>query len=168
MGVDHARWPQQVSEELREHDASFYDRTVARRQRYHLALSVVLGLLAAVAAVAWRWWHPFAAAVEGPSMAPALRAGDLVLAVRPRRVRPGDVVIVEHPSRHGFELVKRVVAVEGDSMDGRLLGPGDVWLLGDAGEESTDSRSFGPVPTSAIRGVVVARYWPPRRGGVRC
>ena len=51
-----------------------------------------------------------------------------------RPVRAGDVVVVEHPERPGFELVKRVVAVPGDAApDGRMLGADEYWVEGDAG-----------------------------------
>ena len=98
-------------------------------------------------------------------MAPGLREGEFVLAVRPGRIRRGSVVLAVHPHRPRLELVKRVRGVAGDEAQGRRLRPGEVWLEGDDPTASTDSRSFGPVPTSAIRGVVVLRYWPLRRLG---
>ncbi|MCU0300016.1 MAG: nickel-type superoxide dismutase maturation protease [Candidatus Nanopelagicales bacterium] len=87
-------------------------------------------------------------AVAGASMAPGLRDGDWVLARRVSRVRAGDVVVLEHPGRPGFLVVKRVDAV----------GPDGYWVLGDAAEASTDSRHFGPVP--AVLGRVVWRVRP--------
>ena len=125
--------------------------------------------LVAIGAGTWRAFRPFRVAVEGESMAPALRPGDWVVAVRPRRVRRGDVVVVEDPRTPGFELVKRVAGLPGDRVGGGsasgvvVLGPDDYWVLGDSPSRSTDSRSFGPVPRSAIRGVVRFRYWPPGR-----
>ncbi|CAM9526924.1 unnamed protein product, partial [Phaeothamnion confervicola] len=38
--------------------------------------------------------------------------------------------------------------------------PGHVWLEGDNPDNSTDSRSYGPVPLAMIRGRVWARLWP--------
>jgi signal peptidase I len=120
---------------------------------------------------AWLALRPFRVAVEGESMTPTLRPGDWVVAIRPRRVRRGDVVVVEDPRTPGFELVKRVVAVPGDWLEvadhheqgdaaGLVLGPDEYWVLGDAPDQSTDSRTFGPVTRAAIRGVVRLRYWP--------
>ena len=45
------------------------------------------------------------------------------------------------------------------------LGPDSLFLLGDRRDQSTDSRDFGPLPAAAVEGIVLARYWPPRRIG---
>ena len=44
-----------------------------------------------------------------------------------------------------------------------VLREGEYFLLGDAGDESTDSRSFGPVPRKAIKGRAWLVYWPVSR-----
>ncbi|MEE8104561.1 MAG: signal peptidase I [Planctomycetota bacterium] len=41
-----------------------------------------------------------------------------------------------------------------------LLGPNEVFLLGDNTDDSVDSRHFGPISTSALRGKVFAVIWP--------
>ena len=103
------------------------------------------------------------------SMEPTLRPGDWVIALRStRRVRRGDVVIVEHPARPGFEMVKRVAALSGDRAPGAgvVIPPGGVWLLGDnPAAGSVDSVVLGSFPLDAVRARVVARYhpFPPRR-----
>ena len=89
--------------------------------------------------------------VRGPSMAPTLKDGDVVLARRTDAPQPGDVVVVTWVTRPHQLSVKRVTEqnhsgwhVEGDN-------PG----------ASTDSRDLGP---AQVHGVVVARLWPhPRR-----
>ncbi len=102
--------------------------------------------------------------VKGPSMVPALLPGDWALAVEPGRLRRGDVVVVEHPERPGFEMVKRLTAAPGDlAPDGRTLAPDEWWVEGDSPGESTDSRSFGPVSRGAIKARVRLVYWPPDR-----
>jgi nickel-type superoxide dismutase maturation protease len=88
-------------------------------------------------------------AVAGGSMAPGLGDGDWVLARRVARVRVGDVVVLEHPQRPGFLVVKRVGAVR----------PDGYWVLGDAAGASTDSRHFGPVPEVLGRVVWRVRPW---------
>jgi signal peptidase I len=92
-------------------------------------------------------------------MEPSLSDGEWAIALR-QRVRVGSVVVVEHPERPGFELLKRIVAAPGDAVAERRLGAGEWWVEGDASEASTDSRSFGPVSRSAIRGRVVLVYSP--------
>ena len=98
-------------------------------------------------------------------MVPALETGDWALAVV-KPVRTGDVVVVEHPQRPGFELVKRVTAAPGDTMsDGRVLGPDEYWVEGDDGGRSDDSRAFGPVRRTDVKGTVVYVWWPSGRRG---
>jgi type IV secretory pathway protease TraF len=92
-------------------------------------------------------------------MQPAIRPGEWAIAVR-SRLRVGSVVVVEHPSRPRFELVKRIVGAPGDAIGGRTLGASEWWVEGDAPDASTDSRSFGPVARSAIRGRVILVYSP--------
>lgn len=43
------------------------------------------------------------------------------------------------------------------------LGPAELFLLGDHSSHSQDSREWGPVPLSALRGRPVAVVWPPAR-----
>ena len=97
--------------------------------------------------------------VVGDSMAPTLRPGDLLVAERltycRRAPRNGEIVLVADPRDPARELIKRVVGVEADGVE----------LRGEDPVRSTDSRTFGPVPASAIRWRAVARYWPPRRAG---
>jgi len=114
-------------------------------------------------ALAWAWWRsrPFRVLVEGDSMEPTLSPGDQVVAVRPGRLRVGDVVVVR---ARGIEMVKRLAVLPGGSVAGRTLGQGEHWVLGDRPGRSTDSRSFGPV--REITGVVRYRYLP-RPGPVR-
>ena len=92
-------------------------------------------------------------------MEPSLHEGEWAVAVR-RRVRVGDVVVVEHPERQGFELAKRVTGAPGDAAHGRRLAADEWWVEGDRADASTDSRSFGPVRGSSIRGAVVLVYAP--------
>jgi signal peptidase I len=112
-----------------------------------------IALLFGVAAViAWWRFRPFRVEIEGDSMEPALQDGDWCMAVaaRPGDVRRGDIVVLEHPDRPGFELVKRVHGA----------GDGEVYVIGDNVEASIDSRDFGPVPTTAVRGRLFGVYRP--------
>lgn len=95
-------------------------------------------------------------AVSGHSMEPALREGDWLFMLPPRRTpRVGDVVLVPDP-RDGRLLLKRVTRVDGER----------VVVTGDHGGHSTaDSAAFGPVARSAIVARAAFRYAPLRRFG---
>jgi signal peptidase I len=125
-------------------------------------------MLAAVPLAMGAWaflrWRPFRVEVRGDSMRPTLEPGDWAIAVATSSVGRGAVVVVEHPDRPGYEMVKRVVALPGDlAPDGRVLDADTFWVEGDAADASTDSRTFGPVDRSSVRGRVRLVYWPPYR-----
>lgn len=83
--------------------------------------------------------------VAGDSMLPTLRPGRIIIA-RPHfgNVRVGDVVVVW---QGGLEKVKRVQQVREDY----------VYVVGDNQAHSTDSRSFGWLPVSAVVAKVICR-----------
>ena len=127
------------------------------------------------------------------SMTPSLEPGDWVIARRfsSPSIPRGAVVVFTHPHRSGFDLVKRVVGLPGESLvvaDHTVTADGescDVWghggngppaavtipsdavyLLGDArSRSSADSRTLGPVPLDAVHWEVKYRYWPRHRIG---
>jgi signal peptidase I len=129
-----------------------------KRSRTRLLFPLVGGIAASLVALAGarRWLD--VVAVRGSSMAPALLPGDLLIVERwsyeRREPRPGEVVLAADPRDAGRELVKRVAAVR----DGRVTLHGD-------GAASTDSRSFGDLPVTAVRWRAAFRYWPPARLG---
>lgn len=97
------------------------------------------------------------------------------------------------PANGREDLIKRVIAVAGDTVEGRgqrvwvngraltedylfdgratfnfpstAVGPGMVFVMGDNRDGSQDSRSFGPVPVDRIVGKAVLVVWPPNRAG---
>jgi signal peptidase I len=111
-----------------------------------------------------------------------------------REPKQGDIVIFDEPGGTRT-FVKRVIATAGQEVDvrdgavyvdgKRLAEPythgapsdpgsielpikvpaGHVWLMGDNRTNSTDSRWFGPVPLSTVRGHAIALYWPLSRVG---
>ena len=89
--------------------------------------------------------------MRGPSMAPTLSDGDVVLVRFGAVATSGDVVLVRWDARPSQLSVKRA----GRAVDGG-------WLVsGDNTFGSTDSATLGP---ARVVGVALARLWPrPRR-----
>jgi signal peptidase S26 family len=141
-------------------DSTFetYHRGRKRREAF-AALAVAAGLGYSVLR-----WKPFRVEIAGPSMAPTLQPGDWALAVKRNRIRRWDVVVVEHPHRPGFEMVKRVVGIPDElAPHGAILEADEWWVEGDSPAESTDSRHFGPVRSDHVKATVRLIYWPPSR-----
>jgi signal peptidase I len=106
--------------------------------------------------------------IDDHSMEPTLHPGDYVLGVRRRHVRPGEVVVFDHPRRPGFEMVKRVVAGPGQQVGQITLGSGEFWVRGDnRAAGSVDSRAMGPIPLERLRARLFCRYRPGPPGWVR-
>lgn len=144
------------------------------------------GSLVLVATVLTRWQVVAPVRVEGVSMCPTLRPGERAL-LRKTGPAPerGDVVALRVSGQPAS--VKRIVAVQGevaevrdavlyvddvevsepyvdrDRIDGLYYGPvavgaGQLLVMGDARGSSIDSRDYGPVPASAVTGVVVSGF----------
>jgi signal peptidase I len=109
--------------------------------------------------------------------------------------QPGDIVVLDDPTGSVPTLIKRVVAVGGqtvDLQDGTVLidgvaleepythglpsepmivempytvPEGSVWLMGDYRTNSADSRVFGSVPLTEVHGKAMFRFWPIDRIG---
>lgn len=129
----------------------------------------------------WRWLLLIAAViccnffvvriaiVYGASMEPTLKQYDFVLVwqwnYQPKR---GDVVVTTAENGLGQSIIKRVAAVEGQTVtyeqDGRtvelIIPKGQVFLIGDNGSQSVDSRKLGCFDIEEIRGRVILRIFP--------
>lgn len=172
-------------------------RRVRYRSRYgRLLRSTVSALLVAAAAAALLATLLLPVLqITGSSMAPLLREGDIVLSVKTRQLRRGDVVSFYHGNKI---LVKRVVGLPLDEIEldeagnvyvngilldepylsGRSRGECDVefpltvpegayFVLGDSRETSIDSRTaaVGCVNADAVVGKIICTVWPVRRIG---
>jgi nickel-type superoxide dismutase maturation protease len=122
---------------------------LARRLVLAVALGTLLGGL--LLAVGVRFVR-----VDGGSMIPTLRPGDVVVVVVlpgvTRSIEAGDVIVARAPGlagRRRDQLIKRVAR--------RLMSPeGPAFVLrGDDPDVSRDSRSFGPIPAEQV----VGRAW---------
>lgn len=82
--------------------------------------------------------------VVGKSMLPTISSGSLVFVSSLLPIRKGHIVLVKDP-RDGKKLLKRVQNIIDDK----------IFVIGDNAEESTDSRTFGPVPYASILGRMI-------------
>lgn len=90
------------------------------------------------------------AKVEGSSMMPQLKAGDLIFLLKTQKLKVGQIVIAKRPDRQNLLVIKRVKAITKNGY----------WLEGDNSLESDDSRIFGEVDKDLILGKLMFRYWP--------
>ena len=114
---------------------------------------VAVSVVVAVGAVVVR---PRRVVVEGRSMEPTLAPGDRLLVVR-----------APEPARRATSWRCATPGTpSGCSSSGSVrCSRTQIVLRGDNPEASTDSRSFGPVPTSAVLGRVIRCYAPSWRAG---
>ena len=90
------------------------------------------------------------AKVEGSSMMPQLKAGDLIFLLKTQKLKVGQIAIAKRPDRQNLLVIKRVKAVTKNGY----------WLEGDNSSESDDSRIFGEVDKGLVLGKLIFRYWP--------
>ena len=94
-------------------------------------------------------------AVRGHSMEPALREGDWLFVLPPRRApRVGDVVVARDPRDPSRLVVKRVGSVAGDAI-----------VLEECARHPTDDGRYGVVTPADVIGRAAFRYAPLSRVG---
>ena len=128
--------------------------------------------------------------VDGTSMVPTLKSEDrLILTHMFYRPERGDIVVISRAEEGKTPLIKRVIAVAGDTIEitankevflngelldepylnistpakgciGQITVPEDhIFVMGDNRSVSWDSRDIGPVPVSLVMGKASFRLW---------
>jgi signal peptidase I len=133
--------------------------------------------------------------VDGSSMEPSLHTGEFVivnkLSYKFGSPDYGDVVVFHFPRDPEQEYIKRVIGLPGDHVqiyNGKVfvnqqlldepyiaaapayestweVPEGELFVLGDNRNNSSDSHNWGPVPMSNMIGKAVFVYWPPENWG---
>ncbi len=134
--------------------------------------------------------------VDGDSMDPTLVSGEYLIVNRltyrfssPQR---GDIIVFYPPPNPKEEYIKRVIGLPGDEVaikdgqvfiNGQLLyepylhvtmnydgswrvPEGQLFVLGDNRNNSSDSHDWGTVPTNSVVGKAILVYWPPLDWGL--
>ncbi len=129
--------------------------------------------------------------VDGDSMIPTLVSGERVIVNRlsykfgsPQR---GDIIVFHYPRNPAEEYIKRVIGLPGDEVEVRngevyvngqqldesylkvrtnyvgtwRVPAGQLFVLGDNRNNSSDSHEWGTVPMSYVVGKAILVYWPP-------
>jgi signal peptidase I len=134
--------------------------------------------------------------VDGESMEPTLLSGEYVIVNRisyrvgtPKR---GDIIVFHFPRDPKEEYIKRVIGLPGDEVEvknnavyvnGQYLDEsylkvttnyagtwrvpeGQLFVLGDNRNNSSDSHDWGTVPMNYVVGKAILVYWPPPAWGL--
>jgi signal peptidase I len=134
--------------------------------------------------------------VDGASMEPSLFSGEYVivskLSYRLGKPQRGDIIVFHFPRDPKEEYIKRVIGLPGDQVvisdgfvyvNGQRLDEvylrakpnysgnwtvpeGQLFVLGDNRNNSSDSHNWGTVPMDYVVGKAVLVYWPPPAWGL--
>ena len=134
--------------------------------------------------------------VDGASMEPTLVSGEYVIVNRlsyrigdPRR---GDIIVFHFPRDPQEEYIKRIIGLPGDEVEVKnstvyvngqpldesyltvktnyigswTIPEGNLFVLGDNRNNSSDSHDWGTVPMDYVVGKAILVYWPPPAWGL--
>ncbi len=157
---------------------------------FKFLMLALLGFIALIAALFFTDTVFARMLVLNNSMQPALSVGQYILvntlAVQPDDIQRGDIIVFHFPQNPKEDYIKRVIGRPGDSIvirakkvyvnnqeivepyiadapayNGKWVVPeGNLFVLGDNRNQSSDSHSWGYVPINMVVGKALAIYWP--------
>lgn len=83
--------------------------------------------------------------VEGNSMLPTLKDGDIVIINSNSKPAENIIVLANHPYKQRVKIIKRIKEIDENK---------NCYLIGDNPSESTDSRTFGVISPKDILGII--------------
>lgn len=92
--------------------------------------------------------------IASTSMKPTLNVGDIAIVdtwVKPKDMRR-DQIILFKDSQYTKTYIKRVKAVSGDFINGKLVGNDQFYVVGDNFHNSIDSRQYGTIQSNQLVG----------------
>ncbi len=134
--------------------------------------------------------------VDGDSMIPTLVSGEYVvvnrLSYRLGSPQQGDIIVFHFPRNPTEEYIKRIIGLPGDVIEGMNgsvyvngqpfnesylnvkinytgkweVPSGQLFVLGDNRNNSSDSHDWGTVPMDYVVGKAILVYWPPPAWGL--
>ena len=101
--------------------------------------------------------------VDGSSMYPTLNDGDVLIVCKIcstlKHPRLDQIIIIQSKNDDALTFVKRIEGVPGETVStptGNItLNKNQYYALGDNRDHSIDSRTYGPIDTSQVLGVVL-------------
>ncbi|CAB0012520.1 unnamed protein product [Nesidiocoris tenuis] len=95
---------------------------------------------------------------------------DYVFLKKSSHFNRGDVVCLYSPRDKDQKLIKRVIALEGDTVktltykhSSVTIPVGHCWVEGDNASNSMDSNLFGPIALACLTATATSIVWPPSR-----
>lgn len=169
--------PEGIQEKTAPEDAAVPDREETSLRAYMIRLILKLAVIVAATWVLMNYVFGIFI-LRGNYMFPAVRDGDLILTYKLEEYSIGDVVMYEHEGR---KYIGRITAAEGMTLsisetgelmiDGAIpaeqifyltdqgtqkypykVGEGEMFIMNDFRSDTNDSRSFGAVSKTDLRG----------------
>jgi len=125
---------------------------------------VRFALIAALIVIPFRIFIAQPFLVSGNSMFPTFKNNDYLIVdqitYRFREPERGEVIVFRSPVEPSKYLIKRIVGLPTETINGLELKDGEYFVEGDNHEESFDSRFWGALPEENIKGRALIRLWP--------